>query len=283
MALTVEDVLRTKGISYTYSGKDFLIRCLNPEHPDKNPSLRIDKNFGIGQCFSCGFKLNIFHYFGEKSDTQSLKVLKIKEKIDRIYSELYGLSIPKGAIPFNKDYRNIKAKTYLEYDAFTHKDYEDRVVFPLKDSTDKIVAFIGRHFQSDAKPRYKIYPSNVELPIFPSKIKPIKGSIIIVEGIFDALNLIDKGLTNVIAALGVTTLGSEKKGLNFNKTNILKFSGVSKVFIMFDGDEAGIKAAELLKSLLEKDNFLVEIIELPEDTDPGDLTTTDIERLKKLI
>ena len=39
----IADLLRQKNISYTISGPDFLVKCLNPEHEDSNPSFRIDK------------------------------------------------------------------------------------------------------------------------------------------------------------------------------------------------------------------------------------------------
>ena len=34
-------------------GKDYVVSCLNPEHDDKNPSMRIDQITGIFNCFSC--------------------------------------------------------------------------------------------------------------------------------------------------------------------------------------------------------------------------------------
>ena len=62
--MTVLELIQSNKLEYKVSGKDFLIRCLNPEHNDRDPSLRIDKLTGIGHCFSCGFKLNIYKYFG---------------------------------------------------------------------------------------------------------------------------------------------------------------------------------------------------------------------------
>ena len=40
--MNVEDLLLSKDIQYIPKGKDFVIRCLNPEHEDRNPSMRID-------------------------------------------------------------------------------------------------------------------------------------------------------------------------------------------------------------------------------------------------
>ena len=59
--MTVEELLNQKKIFFTVSGKDFVVGCLNPEHDDSNPSMRIDRVLGIFQCMACGYKGNIFY------------------------------------------------------------------------------------------------------------------------------------------------------------------------------------------------------------------------------
>ena len=54
--MNVEDLLSKKDIQYTPKGRDFLVRCINPEHEDHNPSMRIDQITGVFQCFSCEYK-----------------------------------------------------------------------------------------------------------------------------------------------------------------------------------------------------------------------------------
>lgn len=282
MVTSVQELVADKGLEYKLSGRDILIRCLNPEHDDKDPSLRIDKLTGIGHCFSCGFRVNIYKYFGLIADTQSILATKIKEKIVKIYSDTMGLEIPKGAQPYHREFRGISTKTLEYFGAFTHKDFEDRLMFPLKDTNNKIVCFVGRHFISTGTPRYLNYPHGVEVPLFPGKIHPRDGTVILVEGIFDALNLFDHGITNVVATMGTQGLGS-LKGLNKDKVLLLKLQGVHKIIFLYDGDAPGQKAVEILKPQLEKVGFLVDNIELPDDTDPGSLTSEDIERLKTLI
>jgi len=104
----------------------------------------------------------------------------------------------------------------------------------------------------------------------------------LVEGIFDALNLMDKGIPNVAATLGTNTFLS-RKGINKEKVALLKLQGITKIIILFDGDTAGIKAAEELKPALEKENFFVQVIDLPENRDPGDLSQDEVNHLRKLI
>lgn len=274
----VKDLLDSKGIKYKVSGRDYLIKCLNPDHQDNNPSLRVDKAFGVGQCFACGFKLNIFKYYGLNTDIQSLRVLRVKDKLQTIYSESIGLQIPKGATPFTRDFRDIPGEVFKELGCFTHPDYEDRLMFPLKDVTDKIVLFLGRFIHSDLKPKYKYYPEKVKPPLFPAKLHPNNGILVLVEGIFDALNLMSKGLTNVAAIHGANSLNNDPE-----KLLQLKLQGVTKIYLIFDGDAAGQKAAEQLKPMLESKNFVVDTIDLPEDLDPGAMDHNQVAQLRKML
>jgi DNA primase len=281
MSNTVEALLQDKHLVYTTSGKDYVIHCLNPEHIDDNPSLRIHKISGLGHCFSCGYKLNIFKHFNIIHNFQSTKVLEIQDKINRIISDTVGLEFPKEYSAFTNSFRGISAQTLLRYEAFTHKDFEDRIVFPLRDITGKIKAFIGRLLYSNFGQRYDIKPAGITLPIFPYDYKPKNGEIILVEGIFDALNLIDNGFTNVVALMGVNGL-SEK---NYrNRIAQFKLRGVSKILLMLDNDEAGQKQTKNIQEWLITENILGDTIELPrEDSDPGDLTSDEIYQLKKAL
>jgi DNA primase len=272
----VRTLLDNFDIKYIPSGRDYLIHCLNPEHPDRNPSLRIDKLKGIGQCLSCGYKVNLFKHFNVFTDGKSAQIASLKEKIAKCMSDSVGLKIPGKAIPWREDYRNIKASTFREFDAFTyHEDFGNRLVFPMYAASGKIVAFNGRALGNES-PRYDIYPSHVELPMFPGRPKPVNSTLVLVEGIFDFLNLHDKGLTNAVALMGVTTLHN-KKGLNKNKINLFKMSGTTRIFLCLDADDAGRKATEELKPLLEAEGFYVGVIELEDDSDPGELSKSEVE------
>jgi len=214
-------------------------------------------------------------------DWQNIKVQKLQQKIAKIRQSSIGLPIPPKAVPFNKEYRGIKGETYLSVGAFTHNasEHEGRVVFPLKDITGRVKAFIGRYINSNADPKYNISPPNVELPLFPSKVKTIYGSIILVEGIFDALNLIDKGLPNAVAVLGV-------KNINMENMRALKLQGVTKIYVMFDADGPGQAGAIEAKRVLEED-FIVDIESLSlrdqDGLDPGSLNQTQVNYIINML
>ena len=79
--MNVEDLLLAKSIQYLPKGKDFVVRCLNPEHDDRNPSMRIDQIDGRFNCFACEFKGNIFSFFGGKVSGIQMKRDILKKKI----------------------------------------------------------------------------------------------------------------------------------------------------------------------------------------------------------
>lgn len=281
MSDAVIALLNSKGISFTASGKDYLIKCLNPEHEDTNPSCRVDKLTGLTHCFSCGWKRNLFKHFGVFTNTSSIKVAQLKKKLQDIKEQSTELMLPENYTPYTESFRSISAKTLKHFGAFYttgHEKLDDRIVFPIKDMTGKTIAFIGRHVLSDANPRYLVYPSGKPLPVYPSIIHDT--SVVLVEGIFDMLNLYDKGLTNVSCVFGTTSI-SEKTASA--KTLTYKALGINKIFILFDGDAPGREAAKALKPLLEAENFTVEILDLPDDVDPGVLTLQDVIAIKEYI
>jgi DNA primase len=235
--------------------------------------MHIDKLSGAYNCFSCGFKGNVFKYYNVDRDWQDLRVKKLQRAITKIRQEANGLPMPAGFVPYNRDFRGIRKEILREYNAFTHKDHEDRIIFPIPDITGKVRAFIGRYINSDAHPRYLIFPKGADLPLFPSKVQPINGSVILVEGSLDALNLISGGLVNATAVLGANNIDKEK-------LESLRFLGVRKIYIMFDADDAGRKAAARAEEVLEQ-IFIIEQLALPEGLDPGDLSIEDIKSIKE--
>lgn len=282
--MQVLDLLDKEKIWYKHAGKDVLVHCLNPEHPDSNPSMRIDKITGKFNCFSCGFGGNLYTHFNESFDILGVKVLQLKNKISEILRN--EILLPLGREPFKRKHRNISGETYKHFDAFTHDDFDGRIVFPIYDITGRLVGLVGRYAFSDANPKYLMDPPGVQLPLYPAHPDTYKDSVILVEGIFDFLNLWDKGVTNVICGFG-KSMGEAKKKikreLNLQKFIPLKIQGIKKIFILYDAG-ATFSAKELANLL--SDLFLVEVIEYPtfdDDKDPGNMTTQEVQELKEFI
>lgn len=281
MSDPVLELIQKNGLAYTVSGRDYLIKCLNPEHEDSNPSFRVDKISGVAHCFSCGFKTNIFKFFGVFTNPVPIKIAALKEKLADLRST-NGLELPAGHTPYTRSFRGVSANTLKYFGAFYTNNVEklvDRIVFPIKDITGKIVVYVARHTLSNGNPRYVNYPSGVKIPVFPAYLPSGYSSMVIVEGIFDMLNLYDKGLENVVCAFGTNTLQND------TKTKLLPFKaqGITHIYLLFDGDEAGRKASQTLKPIIEAEGFIVEIINLPDDTDPGELSAEDVRSISEYI
>lgn len=283
MSDTVADLLTKNNIYFTISGKDYVTKCFNPDHSDNNPSFRIDKLTGIAHCFSCGWKMNIFKHYGVlTTNNVSIKIAKLKDKLREISENTNGVEMLDGAKPYAETYRGISPATYKYFGAFTTdsiKDMEDRVIFPLTDIRGKIVAFVGRHMLSNSAKRYNNFPAGASLPLFPAKLNIQYKSMILVEGIFDLLNLYDKGLKNVVCTFGTAKLYNDTK----EKLHPYKVMGIEKIYILFDGDIAGREAAKKLKPLIEEANFLVEVVNLPDDIDPGSMDIDDIHSMNSYV
>ena len=276
--MKVVDLLQERKIEFKPSGRDFLVKCLNPEHEDKHPSMRIDTITGVFNCFSCGYKGNLFKLYGAPSNFLDIKRQRLFDAIEEKRSSSVGLPFPKGHTPYIGNWRNIRPDTYKHFEAFLHHEtqFVGRVVFPIRDITGKVVAFNGRHMTLSEKLKYMIYPPQAKLPLYPSKVKPIKGRVILVEGIFDMINLFDKGLSNVICCFGTNNV-------DIDKLSILKMQDIMGIDIIFDGDDPGQRAAENIKVLGERTGFVTRNINLRQNIDPGSLAGEQITNLRERL
>jgi DNA primase len=282
MSDPVLELINKNGLSFNVSGRDYLIKCLNPQHEDSNPSFRVDRVSGVAHCFSCGFKTNLFKFYGVFTNPIPIKIAALKEKLAELKTNNTGLELPNGHTPWTKQFRGISPATLKYFGAFYTSQVEklqDRIIFPIKDITGKNVVFVGRHTLSQGNPRYVNYPSGVKIPVFPAHLPSGYSSMVIVEGIFDMLNLYDKGLENVVCAFGTNTLQNDTK----QKLLPFKAQGITHMYLLFDGDDAGRKAAQTLKPILEQEGFIVEVVNLPDDTDPGELDEEDVRSISEYI
>lgn len=282
--MDVKELLQSKNIEFISRGRDYVVRCLNPEHEDLNPSMNIDKLSGIFHCYSCGFKGDIYQHFNiRKERFINVKIQCVREKIFSLLN-IKSLPLPLDATRITSDFRNISVETLKKFGAFTTESINGmsgRIVFPIYNMDGKITMFQGRYMYSDLDPKYKTYPEHTTLPLYPQIVDSKFNSIILVEGLFDMINLHDKGLTNAVCTFG-TAFGSTRKHKkqkeNIDKLLNYKYQGIDTIYVMFDGDKAGRSAAANLISYAGK-SFMMDTIELGDGLDPGSLTKQDVNKL----
>lgn len=273
MITQVEEKLIDMGVEYQHSGGDFVVKCLNPLHDDSSPSMRIDKISSVYHCFSCGHKGLLVAGTSTGAHKLAQNVLVMKKKIELL--RLAKLALPKDAIPFNVDFRGLKAATFAHFGAFTSNtgSFKGRIVFPITDVNNNIKAFIGRANEPDVSPRYDIVGTPTT---FPAVIDNPEQRVILVEGIFDMLNLHDKGYTNAVCVFG--TSFCRRKDL-IDLLGKYKLQGITGFTILMDGDKAGQEAAEVLQERLEK-HFITNTVTLSTGEDPGELS---LKRMKEIL
>ena len=144
--------------------------------------------------------------------------------------------------------------------------FRDRIMFPIFDLTQHVVAFGGRVLDN-SMPKYLNTP---ETPIFHkgdflyglhASHKEIRknGRAVIVEGYTDCLALRKHGLKDVVAALG-TALTAK---------HIRKLKGyANEAVVVFDSDEAGKAAALRSLPVFSNEGLSAKAIILPEGHDP---------------
>lgn len=277
--MNVEELLQSKHVPFMPKGKDYVVSCLNPEHDDNNPSMRIDRITGVYNCFSCGFKGNIFNYFDAPSNPLDIRREKVRRKIEEKRASSVGLKMPKNFMPYVGNWREITPETYKLFGAFLHPDkpFTGRISFPIKDLTGRIVAFNCRTQSPTDVPKYLIHPPKAVLPLYPSQVRPIKGRVILVEGIFDMLNLHDKGLENAICCFGT-------RNIDVEKLKLLKMQGISAVDILFDPDEAGQEASIKVQEMCDIAEILHKNIKIPVALgDAGALNKEKVKQLKEQL
>ena len=129
--------------------------------------------------------------------------------------------------------------------------FRDKIVVPIR-VNGQVVSFYGRAIDDDDEVRH-LRMSNGRFIIGegPFNWNSRRDDIIAVEGVFDALALIDNGYTNAVATFG--TQGFSAPQIK----KLLQESRIRRVYIGFDGDAAGHKAA--LKSAYEAEDLGKEV------------------------
>ena len=165
--------------------------------------------------------------------------------------------------------------------------FRERAMFPIHTVSGRIIGFGGRTLRSDYKernigkyvnsPQTEVYDKRTTLyGIYFAKSEIARRDrCILVEGYLDVLSMHQLGITNVVASSG-TSLTVEQVNL------IRKFT--ENVTIMYDGDAAGIHAAERGIGLCLKGGLNVRVVLIPDGDDPDSFARKHtLEEVKSFI
>lgn len=159
-----------------------------------------------------------------------------------------------------------------------------RLIFPIINAFDDVVAFGGRLLEKADFAKYKntketllfnksktLY--NINLLKKLKRTKPIT-EVIMVEGYMDTISLYQAGFENVVASMG-TSLTKEQARL------VKRYS--NNVLISYDGDFAGQKADSRGLEILKDEALNVRVVPMPDGLDPDDVVKQGKDAYQKCL
>ncbi|KQT45071.1 DNA primase [Aureimonas sp. Leaf454] len=126
--------------------------------------------------------------------------------------------------------------------AVSYDRFRDRIMFPIEDAQERVIAFGGRALSSDVSAKYLNSP---ETDVFVKgatlfniararRAAKAAGTLVVVEGYLDVIAIAQAGFEHAVAPLG-TALTDRQLELLWRNT--------PEPILCFDGDPAGLKAA----------------------------------------
>lgn len=283
----IEQILIDKGIEYkinTNNPYEINMTCFSGEHIDTNPSLSYNLEKGVFNCFSCGFKGDTNKLMRELGVTfsveplskQGFKIKRLAEKLRSIIDDR-PIHLPEPRFMVNYEFKGISVQTLTKFGAFTstHDNMDEYICIPVYQH--KKLKFIeGRNTtlakQKLTMPKYMRKPAGVDVSSILFPLDDVKNfsQVILVEGIFDVLNMYDMGYTNTLCIFGTNNFTA-------NKAKMLDEYGCRHAIIMMDGDAAGRIAAEKIDKLIKQRHIQTTVINLADGKDPGSLNELEAE------
>lgn len=199
--------------------------------------------------------------FGLGASLDFTEMLDYLKKQGYSYEEMYNAGIAE-----QKDGRY--------YDVFGK-----RLMFPVIDNMNNVVAFGGRTLEKDAHfAKYRnssetwffeksqvIYGVNLLKKLKNSGAQPIT-SVIVVEGYMDVISLHKAGFNTAVATMGTAFTTKNARQLK---------QYTDTIYISYDGDTAGQKAIMRGLDILREVGLTVKVVRLPDGLDPDDLIKRD--------
>ena len=160
-----------------------------------------------------------------------------------------------------------KSEKNKVYDGF-----RNRIIFPIKSKKGHVIGFGGRVIDEEMpkylnSPENEVFKKGKELYGLHEVLKNNRSlkKVIVVEGYTDVLSLFSNDIKYAVATLGIATSKNHLEKL---------FSHVDEVIFCFDGDEAGMKAAESAMKIalpIIRDGKILKFLFLPNNEDPSSL------------
>lgn len=146
--------------------------------------------------------------------------------------------------------------------------FRGRVMFPIHNLSGRVIGFGGRTLKSDKNaakyvnsPESEVYSKSHQLYglHFAKKSVVQLDHVYLVEGYTDVVSLFQSGVENAVAPLGTSLTEDQVKLIRRYTKNVV---------LLFDGDEAGMKAALRGIDIVLESGMNVKVVTFPEGQDP---------------
>lgn len=172
-----------------------------------------------------------------------------------------------------------------EHNGQYYDRFKSRIMFPIFDKVGHVVGFSGRVFLEGDTNLGK-YVNSPESPIF-QKGKLIyhlndaklairrHNRVLLFEGFLDVISAVEAGVVESVATMGTALTEDHSRELR---------RLTDQIILCFDGDKAGLAAANKAIPILMAQNFSVSVVEIPNQMDPDEfIKTYGKEAFTKLI
>lgn len=212
-----------------------------------------------------------------KLNNETLKNYRLgySGRFDELYQELKKQNFKEKEILESGLVRKNEKGTYYDF-------YRERLIIPICDERGRVIAFGGRILiKDDKQPKYINSPENLVYSkgrhlfgLNVAKRGDIK-KLLIVEGYMDVISLHQRGITNVVGALG--TALTEQQGWLLRRKS-------EQIILGFDSDGAGQNAIERSIGILQNMGCDMRILQMEGAKDPDEyILKYGTARFQKLI
>lgn len=148
--------------------------------------------------------------------------------------------------------------------------FRNRLMFPIQDQLGRVIAFGARKLKEEDEPKYlnspesSLFDKSSTLYALSQATPAIKRErmAIVTEGYMDAIACHAAGIAHVVATLGTA--------MTLKHAKLIRRL-CDRVVLLFDGDEAGQRAADRAVEVLLAEPMDVQVAVLPGGQDPDDL------------
>jgi DNA primase len=258
-----------------YLAKKYDIEIIEIEETDKEKQLKNEREslLAVNQ-FACQYFINTLQSTEGKAIGRSYFIERgmhddTIRKFQLGYAREDKTAFTKTALEksFKLEYL-VKTGLTIQKDNNTYDRFYGRVIFPIHGLSGQILGFAGRILRSGEKlakyinsPESDVYhKSDVLYGLYFARQAIIKNDkCYLVEGYTDVISIHQAGIENVVASSGTSLTVSQIRLVKRFTHNIT---------ILFDGDEAGIKASLRGIDILLEEGMNVRVVPLPDGEDP---------------